>query len=230
MKAVRFHHARWRRRSCATRTRRIPTRGQARCSCACAPARSIISISGARAGCRTCRFRCRTSPAATSPAKSSPSAARRRADRPPRHAAAGRQLRPLRGLPVGPRQRVPAVRGARLPEPSGGYAEFVKVPVQNLVVDPRRHRLRAAAAFPLTFLTAWHMLMTQRARRSAARRARAGGGQRRRPGGDSDRVPARRARLRHRRHPRRSWSGRERSARTRSSTTTSRTSPRKSSG
>ena len=42
----------------------------------------------------------------------------------------------------------------------GGYAEFVKVPAQNLVPIPEGIDFVDAAAFPLTFLTAWHMLMT----------------------------------------------------------------------
>ena len=43
----------------------------------------------------------------------------------------------------------------------GGYAELVKVPVQNLVSIPDDIDFVHAAAFPLTFLTAWHMLMTR---------------------------------------------------------------------
>jgi NADPH:quinone reductase-like Zn-dependent oxidoreductase len=43
----------------------------------------------------------------------------------------------------------------------GGYAEFVKVPVQNLLPIPDEVSFVDAAAFPLTFLTAWHMLMTR---------------------------------------------------------------------
>ena len=43
----------------------------------------------------------------------------------------------------------------------GGYAEIVKVPVQNLVPIPDDIDFVQAAAFPLTFLTAWHMLMTR---------------------------------------------------------------------
>ena len=43
----------------------------------------------------------------------------------------------------------------------GGYAELVKVPVQNLVTIPDHVDFRQAAAFPLTFLTAWHMLVTR---------------------------------------------------------------------
>ena len=43
----------------------------------------------------------------------------------------------------------------------GGYAEYVKVPVQNLVPIPDDISFVDAAAFPLTFLTAWHMLMTR---------------------------------------------------------------------
>ena len=43
----------------------------------------------------------------------------------------------------------------------GGYAEYVKVPVQNLVAIPDAIGFVEAAAFPLTFLTAWHMLITR---------------------------------------------------------------------
>jgi NADPH:quinone reductase-like Zn-dependent oxidoreductase len=43
----------------------------------------------------------------------------------------------------------------------GGYAEFVKVPVQNLIPIPDRIDFVHAAAFPLTFVTAWHMLVTK---------------------------------------------------------------------
>jgi NADPH:quinone reductase-like Zn-dependent oxidoreductase len=41
----------------------------------------------------------------------------------------------------------------------GGYAELVKVPAQNLVSIPDEIDFAQAAAFPLTFLTAWHMLV-----------------------------------------------------------------------
>ena len=43
----------------------------------------------------------------------------------------------------------------------GGYAELVKAPVQNLISIPDEIDFVQAAAFPLTFLTAWHMLMTR---------------------------------------------------------------------
>jgi NADPH:quinone reductase-like Zn-dependent oxidoreductase len=43
----------------------------------------------------------------------------------------------------------------------GGYAELVKVPAQNVVPIPDDIDFVKAAAFPLTFLTAWHMLMTR---------------------------------------------------------------------
>jgi NADPH:quinone reductase-like Zn-dependent oxidoreductase len=42
----------------------------------------------------------------------------------------------------------------------GGYAELVAVPVENLVPIPDHVGFVEAAAFPLTFLTAWHMLVT----------------------------------------------------------------------
>ena len=43
----------------------------------------------------------------------------------------------------------------------GGYAELVKVPIQNLVSIPDEIDFAHAAAFPLTFVTAWHMLITR---------------------------------------------------------------------
>jgi NADPH:quinone reductase-like Zn-dependent oxidoreductase len=43
----------------------------------------------------------------------------------------------------------------------GGYAELVKVPAQNIVVLPGHIDFVQAAAFPLTFVTAWHMLVTK---------------------------------------------------------------------
>jgi NADPH:quinone reductase-like Zn-dependent oxidoreductase len=43
----------------------------------------------------------------------------------------------------------------------GGYAELVKVPAQNVVPIPDEIDFVRAAAFPLTFLTAWHMLITR---------------------------------------------------------------------
>ena len=44
---------------------------------------------------------------------------------------------------------------------AGGYAEYVKVPVQNLISIPDDVDFVHAAAFPLTFVTAWHMLITR---------------------------------------------------------------------
>jgi NADPH:quinone reductase-like Zn-dependent oxidoreductase len=43
----------------------------------------------------------------------------------------------------------------------GGYAELAQVPLQNLVPIPDAIGFVEAAAFPLTFLTAWHMLVTR---------------------------------------------------------------------
>jgi NADPH:quinone reductase-like Zn-dependent oxidoreductase len=43
----------------------------------------------------------------------------------------------------------------------GGYAEMISVPIENLIPIPEHVDFIAAAAFPLTFLTAWHMLMTR---------------------------------------------------------------------
>lgn len=43
----------------------------------------------------------------------------------------------------------------------GGYAESISVPSENLIAIPPHVDFVTAAAFPLTFLTAWHMLMTR---------------------------------------------------------------------
>lgn len=43
----------------------------------------------------------------------------------------------------------------------GGYAEYVKVSAQNLIPIPDGIDFVHAAAFPLTFVTAWHMLVTK---------------------------------------------------------------------
>ena len=43
----------------------------------------------------------------------------------------------------------------------GGYAELLSVPLENLVPIPGHVDFVSAAAFPLTFLTAWHMLLTR---------------------------------------------------------------------
>jgi NADPH:quinone reductase-like Zn-dependent oxidoreductase len=48
----------------------------------------------------------------------------------------------------------------------GGYAELVSVPVENLIAIPDHLAFPVAAAFPLTFLTAWHMLVTRAAVRA----------------------------------------------------------------
>ena len=47
----------------------------------------------------------------------------------------------------------------------GGYAKFVTVPVENIVPIPDHIGFREAAAFPMTFLSAWHMLVTKAALR-----------------------------------------------------------------
>ena len=55
----------------------------------------------------------------------------------------------------------------------GGYAELVKVPLQNLVALPDTIGFVEAAAFPLTFLTAWHMLNTRAKLRAGGHRREA---------------------------------------------------------
>jgi NADPH:quinone reductase-like Zn-dependent oxidoreductase len=43
----------------------------------------------------------------------------------------------------------------------GGYAEYVCVPRQNILPKPKALSFEEAACLPLTFLTAWHMLMSR---------------------------------------------------------------------
>jgi NADPH:quinone reductase-like Zn-dependent oxidoreductase len=43
----------------------------------------------------------------------------------------------------------------------GGYAEFVKSPAGNVIPIPSNLTFEEAAAIPLVFLTAWHMLFTR---------------------------------------------------------------------
>jgi len=43
----------------------------------------------------------------------------------------------------------------------GGFAEYTVAPADNLLPIPETLPFEAAAAFPLTFLTAWHMLIGQ---------------------------------------------------------------------
>jgi len=43
----------------------------------------------------------------------------------------------------------------------GGYAEYVKVPARNIIPVSKRLSYEEWAAVPLTFLTAWHMLVTR---------------------------------------------------------------------
>ncbi len=44
---------------------------------------------------------------------------------------------------------------------NGGYAEYVNVPRKNLIPLPEKISFDESAAFPLTYLTAWHMLVTK---------------------------------------------------------------------
>ena len=46
-------------------------------------------------------------------------------------------------------------------ERNGGYAEYVAVPPQNVIPKPEKLSFEEIAAVPLTFLTAWHMLVTR---------------------------------------------------------------------
>lgn len=41
----------------------------------------------------------------------------------------------------------------------GGYAEFASVPIQNIMTKPKHLSFEESASIPLTFLTAWNMLV-----------------------------------------------------------------------
>ncbi len=43
---------------------------------------------------------------------------------------------------------------------NGGFAEFVKVPAENIIPVSKRMSFEGWAAIPLVYLTAWHMLVT----------------------------------------------------------------------
>ncbi len=43
----------------------------------------------------------------------------------------------------------------------GGYAEYVTIPIEQLYLKPNNISFPEAAAFPLTFLTAYHMVVTR---------------------------------------------------------------------
>lgn len=45
----------------------------------------------------------------------------------------------------------------------GGYAEYLCIPRQNVLPKPRRLSFEEAACLPLTFMTAWHMLVKRAA-------------------------------------------------------------------
>jgi NADPH:quinone reductase-like Zn-dependent oxidoreductase len=50
------------------------------------------------------------------------------------------------------------ILGAQIP---GGYAELVRCPTANVIAIPATFPFETAAAFPLVYLTAWHMLVTR---------------------------------------------------------------------
>jgi len=108
---------------------------------------------------------------------------------------------------------------------NGGYAELVAVPAANCLPYPDRLSWERAAAVPLVFMTAWHMLVDAGARAPRRRRARDRRGQRRGQRRAPGRTALRRARDRHAARPR-SWTWPSRSAPTTASTIRARTWPR----
>ena len=77
-----------------------------------------------------------------------------------RDAATGLELRQLRRLPRG-RDNLCARYDVLGYRSNGGYAELVTVPAANLLPIPDTLGFVQAAAFPLTFLTVWHMLVAR---------------------------------------------------------------------
>ncbi len=75
---------------------------------------------------------------------------------------ARRLVRHLRTLSGGRGPSLPRVRHPRREHRDGGYAERVAVPGRNLLPLPRGLAFSEAAAVPLAFLTAWHMLVDAR--------------------------------------------------------------------
>jgi NADPH:quinone reductase-like Zn-dependent oxidoreductase len=146
--------------SSATKKSPIPSPTRAKPWYGYAPARSIISISGSAAAWSACRSRFRISPAQTSPGEviSTPAG----------EFGAGRRVMVQPGLSCA---RCAACLDGRDNEcakydvlgyrSDGGYAEMIRVPVQNLIAIPDSIGFVEAAAFPLAFLTAWHMLITR---------------------------------------------------------------------
>lgn len=65
------------------------------------------------------------------------------------------------GVPSGRDNECPFYEVLEYRHRAGGYAEPVTVPAQNLVPIPDHMDFVSAAAFPLTFVTAWHMLVTK---------------------------------------------------------------------
>ena len=148
-------------RSSGTRRRPIRSRCRARSWSASARARSTTSICGNGAGSSASRFRCRTFPAATSPATWSP---RRCPTSRPVAASCSSRASAAAGAPPASTGATTSARSYEVlgyQHHAGGYAELVKVPAPNLVPLPDEIDYVQAAAFPLTFLTAWHMLVTR---------------------------------------------------------------------
>jgi len=86
------------------------------------------------------------------------------------HVAVGMQCLVHPGIPGGP--SVERLRGDDNVAPDfrvlgytldGGYAQYVRVPSDNVFPKPENLSFEEAAAAPLTFLTAWHMLGRRRA-------------------------------------------------------------------
>ena len=82
--------------------------------------------------------------------------------------APGRRVMLQPGLSCGRCARCLAGRDNECPrydvlgyQSDGGYAEYVRVPIENLIPIPDAIGFVEASAFPLTFLTAWHMLLTR---------------------------------------------------------------------
>ena len=139
-----------------------PRRGAGRGARArCAPAASTTSTCGCARGCPASSPRCRTSSATTSSGVIAEVGAGVRTLEPGRHdAGAARRCRAASAPRARPATTTCAasydVLGRRR---NGGYAELVAVPAVNCLPYPENLTWEEAAAMPLVFLTAWHMLV-----------------------------------------------------------------------
>ena len=126
--------------------------------------------------------------------------------------APGRELPPVRAVPVRASDnfcRHFTIFGYAV---DGGNTELLAAPEYSVIQIPDDMSFEDAAAAPLVFLTAWHMLMGRARTAGRRRRAGAGGVERRRDGRHPDREAVPLPRDRHRGRRGESWPRRANSA------------------